>query len=51
MKITVEVREYATGMSDNERADLEKQAAAARKGMEDKSKEYEAMGRKLYVPE
>ena len=30
MKITAEVREYAAGMSDNEKADMEKQAAAAR---------------------
>ncbi|MBB39559.1 MAG: phosphomethylpyrimidine synthase, partial [Hyphomonas sp.] len=49
MKITAEVREYAAGMSENERNDLEKQAAEARKGMEEKSAEYEAMGRKLYV--
>ena len=49
MKITAEVREYAAGMSENERTDLEKQAAEARKGMEEKSAEYEAMGRKLYV--
>ena len=49
MKITAEVREYAAGMSENERTDLEKQAAEARKGMEEKSAEYKAMGRKLYV--
>ena len=49
MKITAEVREYAAGMSENERLDLEKQAAEARKGMEEKSAEYEAMGRRLYV--
>ena len=49
MKITAEVREYAAGMTENERNDLEKQAAEARKGMEEKSAEYEAMGRKLYL--
>jgi phosphomethylpyrimidine synthase len=49
MKITAEVRENAAGMSENERLDLEKQAVEARKGMEEKSKEYEEMGRKLYV--
>ncbi|MEZ5947488.1 MAG: phosphomethylpyrimidine synthase ThiC, partial [Hyphomonas sp.] len=49
MKITAEVREYAAGMSENERLDLEKQAAEARKGMEEKSAEYEAMGRNLYI--
>ncbi|MDJ0920097.1 MAG: phosphomethylpyrimidine synthase ThiC [Henriciella sp.] len=49
MKITAEVRDYADGLSDNEKADLQKQADEARKGMEEKSKEYEALGRKLYV--
>ncbi|WP_291078362.1 phosphomethylpyrimidine synthase ThiC [Hyphomonas sp.] len=49
MKITAEVREYAAGMSENERLDLEKQAAEAKKGMEEKSAEYEAMGRQLYI--
>lgn len=28
MKITAEVRDYAAGMTDNEKADLERQAAA-----------------------
>jgi len=30
VKITAEVREYAAGMSENERTDLEKQAAVMR---------------------
>ena len=44
MKITAEVREYVVGMSDNKRNDLEKQAAGARKGMEEKSRESMAQG-------
>ncbi|WP_370271506.1 phosphomethylpyrimidine synthase ThiC [Hyphomonas sp.] len=51
MKITAEVREYAAGMSENERTDLEKQAAEARKGMEEKSKEFMEKGGKIYVGE
>ena len=49
MKITAEVREYAAGMSENERNDLEKQAAEARKGMEEKSREFMAQGGEIYV--
>ncbi|KCZ85154.1 phosphomethylpyrimidine synthase ThiC [Hyphomonas adhaerens MHS-3] len=49
MKITAEVREYAAGMSENERNDLEKQAAEARKGMEEKSREFMEKGRNIYV--
>ncbi|QYJ01579.1 phosphomethylpyrimidine synthase ThiC [Thalassovita mediterranea] len=49
MKITGEVRDYAAGMTDNEKADLERQARAAEEGMKAKSAEYAAMGRKLYV--
>ena len=49
MKITAEVREYAAGMSENERTDLEKQAAEARKGMEEKSAEFMAQGGEIYV--
>jgi|GEM_PF-4213157 len=48
-KITAEMREYASGMTDNEKADLERQAKEAEAGMARKSAEYEAMGRKLYV--
>jgi phosphomethylpyrimidine synthase len=51
MKITAEVREYAAGMSDNERADLEKQAAAARAGMAEKSKEFVDKGGEIYLSE
>jgi phosphomethylpyrimidine synthase len=49
MKITAEVREYAAGMSENERNDLEKQAAEARKGMKAKSAEFMAQGGEIYV--
>nr|WP_290937386.1 phosphomethylpyrimidine synthase ThiC [Hyphomonas sp.] len=51
MKITAEVREYAAGMSENERNDLEKQAAEARKGMEEKSLEFKAKGGEIYLEE
>ena len=51
MKITAEVREYAAGMSDNERADLEKQAAAASAGMAEKSKEFMDKGGEIYLSE
>ena len=50
MKITDQVRDYATGITDNEKADLERQAKEAEKGMKARSAEYEAMGRKLYLP-
>ena len=49
MKITAEVREYAAGMSENERNDLEKQAAEARKGMKARSAEFMAQGAEIYV--
>lgn len=49
MKITAEVRDYAANMSENERLDLEKQAAEARKGMEEKSAEFMAQGAEIYV--
>lgn len=49
MKITAEVREYAAGMSENERTDLEKQAAEARKGMEAKSREFMDKGGEIYL--
>ncbi len=49
MKITAEVREYAAGMSETERNDLEKQAAEARKGMEEKSREFMDKGGEIYL--
>ena len=51
MKITQEVRDYTAGLSDNERADLEKQAAAARAGMAEKSKEFMDKGGEIYLSE
>jgi len=51
MKITAEVREYAAGMSENERTDLERQAAEARKGMEEKSREFMEKGGEIYLPD
>ncbi|MDP1554640.1 MAG: phosphomethylpyrimidine synthase ThiC, partial [Hyphomonas sp.] len=49
MKITAEVRDYAAGMSENEKADLEKQAAEAKRGMAEKSREFSALGAEIYI--
>ncbi len=49
MKITAEVRDYADGLSDNEKADLQRQAAEARKGMEEKSAEFKTKGSQIYL--
>ena len=37
--------------AENERTDLEKQAAEARKGMEEKSREFMEKGGEIYVGE
>ena len=49
MKITAEVRDYAAGMTDNEKADLERQAKEAEEGMKAKSAEFMAHGAEIYV--
>ncbi|NQY14225.1 MAG: phosphomethylpyrimidine synthase ThiC [Henriciella sp.] len=49
MKITAEVRDYAEGLSDNEKADLARQAEEARKGMEEKSREFKTKGSQIYL--
>lgn len=49
MKITAEVRDYAAGLSQNERTDLERQAAEARRGMEEKSREFRERGAEIYL--
>eukprot|EP00903_Cladosiphon_okamuranus_P002974 g2972.t1 len=49
MKITAEVRDYADGLSDNEKADLQRQADEARKGMEEKSLEFKTRGSQIYL--
>ncbi len=49
MKITAEVRDYADGLSDNEKADLQRQAGEARKGMEEKSREFKGKGSQIYL--
>ncbi len=46
MKITQEVREYAAGMTDNEKADLE-----AEIGMQEMSKKFKELGSEIDVPE
>lgn len=51
MKITQEVRDYTAALSDNERADLEKRAAEARRGMAEKSKEFMDRGGEIYLSE
>ena len=51
MKITADVRDYADGLSDNEKADLEKQAAEVERGMAEKSKEFVEKGGQIYLKE
>jgi len=46
MKITAEVRDYAAGMSDNEKKDLEK---LSQEGMKEMSEKYREMGSELYL--
>jgi phosphomethylpyrimidine synthase len=48
MKITQDVRDYADGLSDNEKADLE---ATSQKGMEEMSEKFKEMGGQVYVSE
>ncbi len=49
MAISAEVREYAANMTDNEKADLERQAKEAQEGMAEMSKEFVAQGAEIYV--
>lgn len=48
MKITQDVRDYADGLSDNEKKALNLEAE---KGMKDMSKKFEELGGQLYLPE
>ena len=47
MKITADVRDYAAGLTDNEKAAL--YPDAAQKGMADMSKKFIDMGAEVYV--
>ena len=49
MKITQEVRDFADGLSDNERQDLQKQADEASAGMAEKAAEFKAKGSQIYL--
>jgi phosphomethylpyrimidine synthase len=49
MKITAEVRDYAAGMTENERADLERQSREAEDGMKAKSAEFMEKGGEIYL--
>ncbi|MEM7661274.1 MAG: phosphomethylpyrimidine synthase ThiC [Pseudomonadota bacterium] len=51
MKITQDVREYADGLSDNEKADLERMADEVSRGMAEKSAEFVEKGGEIYVGE
>ncbi|MFN4024511.1 MAG: phosphomethylpyrimidine synthase ThiC [Hyphomonas sp.] len=51
MKITAEVRDYAAGMSENERLDLERRAREAEEGMRAKSAEFLDKGGEIYLSE
>ncbi|MEZ5920277.1 MAG: phosphomethylpyrimidine synthase ThiC [Parvularculaceae bacterium] len=46
MKITADVRDYAAGLSDNEKKDLER---LSKEGMAEMSEKYKEMGRELYL--
>ncbi|MHA7872629.1 MAG: phosphomethylpyrimidine synthase ThiC, partial [Hyphococcus sp.] len=46
MKITQDVRDYADGLSDNEKKDLEK---LSEEGMAEMSEKYKEMGSELYL--
>ncbi|HXI88043.1 MAG TPA: phosphomethylpyrimidine synthase ThiC [Parvularculaceae bacterium] len=46
MKITADVRDYAAGLSDNEKADLERLSV---EGMREMSEKYKEMGSELYL--
>ncbi|MEO0981486.1 MAG: phosphomethylpyrimidine synthase ThiC [Pseudomonadota bacterium] len=48
MKITQDVRDYADGLSDNEKADLERRAREAEDGMRAKSAEFLEKGGEIY---
>ena len=47
MKITQDVRDYADGLSENEKAAL--YPDEAQEGMDEMSKKFEEMGGKLYL--
>jgi phosphomethylpyrimidine synthase len=49
MKITQDVRDYADGLSDNEKADLEAATEEAKQGMAGMSAKYKEMGSELYL--
>src|SRR6187431_2868245 len=49
MKITQDVRDYAAGLGDNEKAALGLNAAAAEAGMAQMSEKFKAMGNQVYV--
>ncbi|WP_306252910.1 phosphomethylpyrimidine synthase ThiC [Parvularcula sp. IMCC14364] len=51
MKITQDVRDYADGLTDNEKADLEAATEEARAGMDRMSDKYREMGSELYLAE
>ena len=49
MKITQDVRDYAAGLGDNEKAALGLDKAAAEKGMKEMSEKFRQMGNQVYV--
>jgi phosphomethylpyrimidine synthase len=49
MKITQDVRDYAAGLSDNEKKDLARATEEATKGMKEMSEKYRQMGSEIYV--
>jgi len=51
MKITQDVRDYAEGLSDNEKAALYPVAAEAKAGMEEMSEKFKELGGEIYLSE
>ena len=49
MKITQDVRDYADGLSDNEKADLEAATEEAKQGMQGMSAKFKEMGSDVYL--
>ncbi|MEM9378255.1 MAG: phosphomethylpyrimidine synthase, partial [Pseudomonadota bacterium] len=49
MKITQDVRDYAAGLGENEKRDLEAAAEEARKGMDEMSATFKAKGGEIYL--
>jgi phosphomethylpyrimidine synthase len=50
MKITQEVRDYAAGLTDNEKADIEAEIGQVSAGMQEMSRKFKELGSEIDVP-